>query len=166
LRQARIALRGIVAEKEVPMTSAVDRFFHSYVEAFNRSLGDAVDVEGIRAHFSDCFVGAGPQAAKCGENGDEFAETLRQGYAFYTSIGTKAMAVRGVTATPIDDTHQMARVDYRATYEKPSGEVVEIDFAVTYFLEARNDTFAIFGFVAGDEMALYRELGLLPDARA
>ena len=146
------------------MTEAVDRFFHSYVEAFNRSLGDAVDVEGIRAHFSDCFVAAGPQGARCGENGDELAETLRQGYAFYTSIGTKAMAVRGVTATPIYDTHQMARVDFRASYEKPSGETVEIDFTVTYFLEARNDTFAIFGFVAGDEMALYREHGLLPES--
>jgi hypothetical protein len=145
------------------MTSPVDQFFRNYVEAFNRSLGDTVDVERIRAHFSDCFVGAGPQGVRCGENGEEFAETLRQGYAYYVSIGTQSMAVRGVTTTPIDDTHQMARVDYGATYEKPSGDVVEIDFAVTYFLESRQDTFAIFGFVAGDEMALYREHGLLPD---
>jgi hypothetical protein len=146
------------------MSAAVDRFFQSYVDAFNRSLGERVDVEGIRSHFSDCFVAAGPQGVKCGDNTEEFAETLRQGYAFYTAIGTRAMALRGVTATPIDDLHQMATVDYRATYEKPSGETVEIDFAVTYFLESRDESFKIFGFVAGDEMALYREHGLLPDA--
>ena len=145
------------------MTAAVESFFQGYIDAFNRSLGDEVDVEGIRAHFSDCFVGAGPDGVKCGENNDDFADTLRQGYAFYRSIGTRAMAVRSVTTTPIDETHQMAKVAYRAAYEKPTGEIVDIDFAVTYFLASPNETrpFTIFGFVAGDEMALYRRHGLL-----
>jgi hypothetical protein len=142
--------------------STVDRFFQRYVEAFNRSLGESVDIAGIRAHFSPCFVAAGPNGVQCGQNDDSFAETLQIGYAFYTSIGTRAMALRGVTTTPIDATHQMAKVDYRATYEKPSGERIEIDFDVTYMLAARGDTFEIFAFVAGDEMALYRKHGLVP----
>jgi hypothetical protein len=146
------------------MPTAVERFFKSYVDAFNRSLGDQVDVEGIRSHFAECFIGAGPGGVRCGENGEEFAETLRQGYRFYTSIGTKAMALRGVTTTPIDDTHQMAKVDYRATYEKPSGENVELDFGVTYLLASSNDSFQIFAFIAGDEMALYRQYGLVPES--
>jgi hypothetical protein len=140
----------------------IDRFFATYVDAFNRSLGDQVDIEGIRAHFSPCFVAAGPQGVRCGQNDESFAETLQQGYAFYRSIGTKAMAVLGVTPTPIDDFHQMAKVDYRATYEKPGGERVEIDFALTYMLATRGDTVEIFAFVAGDEMALYRKHGLVP----
>lgn len=42
--------------------------------------------------------------------------------------------------------------------------MVEIDFADTYFVAARDQTNAIFGFVAGDEMALFRQSGLLDDA--
>jgi hypothetical protein len=71
------------------------------------------------------------------------------------------MALRGVTMTQIDASHQMATVDYRATYEKSSGEVVEIDFAVTYFLTSHDETLKIFGFVSGDEMAVYRDHGLI-----
>ena len=144
------------------MPITVAGFFQGYVDAFNRSLGGEVDVAGIRAHFSDCFVGAGPRGVQCGQNDDSFTEALHQGYAFYKDIGTKAMAVRGVTTTPIDETHQMARVAYRATYAKPSGEDVAIDFTVTYLLASRGESYEIFAFIAGDEMALYREHGLLP----
>lgn len=145
------------------MPTSVERFFAGYVEAFNRSLGASVDVAGIRSHFSPCFVAAGPNGVRCGQNDDSFADTLQQGYAFYTAIGTKAMALRGISTTPIDDAHQMAKVDYRATYEKRSGETVNLDFSVTYMLATRDDMFEIFAFVAGDEMALYRKHGLLPD---
>lgn len=145
------------------MPITIDQFFRGYVDAFNRSLGEQVDVEGIRAHFSPCFVAAGPGGVECGQNDASFAETLQQGYAFYKSIGTRAMAVRGVTTTPIDERHQMAHVDYRATYVKPDGETLGIDFAVTYMLAARDETFEIFAFVAGDEMALYREHGLIAE---
>ena len=147
------------------MPLEVESFFQGYVEAFNRSLGDEIDIEGIRSHFSDCFVAAGPASVKCGDNSEVFAETLRQGYTFYQSIGTRAMAVRSVTSTPIDDSHQMARVEYRATYERPSGEIMEIDFAVSYFLAQNGQTYKIFGFVAGDEMAMYQQHGLLAESK-
>jgi hypothetical protein len=97
------------------VSTAISRFFQGYVEAFNRSLGGVVDIEGIRSHFSPCFVAAGPQGVKCGQNDDAFAETLRQWYAFYAAIGTKAMTVRGIATTPIGDGHQMAKVEYRVT---------------------------------------------------
>jgi hypothetical protein len=153
-----------VQSSEVRVPASVDAFFEAYVESFNRSLGSEVDVDGIRAYFSDCFIGAGPAGVRCGENTTDFADALVQGYAFYRSIGTRDMAVRAITTTPIDETHQMARVDYRATYAKPSGETVAIDFAVTYFLAAQDQTFTIFGFVTGDEMAIFRQHGLLGDA--
>ena len=146
------------------MTEDVDRFFRSYVEAFNRSLGETGDVDGIRGHFSDCFVAAGPGGERCGENGDEFAETLQQGYGFYRSLGTRAMAVHGIIETPIDDAHRMAQVDYRAIYERPDGQMLELDFAVTYFLQSSDAGLKAFAFVAGDEMALYREHGLVPES--
>ena len=141
-------------------------FFAGYVDAFNRSLGDTVDIEGIQRHFSSCFVGAGPQGVQCGQNDEQFAEMLQQGYAFYRQVGTRAMYVRNVTTTPIDDAHRLARVAYRAHYVKPDGEPLEIDFEVSYMLAERGTTYEIFAFVTGDEMALYREHGLLPEADA
>jgi hypothetical protein len=143
-----------------PMT--IDEFFAGYVDAFNRSLGDTVDAEGIRRHFSACFVGAGPYGVQCGQNDASFTEALEQGYAFYRKIGTRAMAVRGITTIPIDDAHTLARVAYRANYEKPGGEALDLDFDVNYVLAAREETYEIFAFITGDERALYDEHGLLP----
>ncbi|MDQ2655717.1 MAG: nuclear transport factor 2 family protein [Chloroflexota bacterium] len=144
----------------------IDEFFAGYVDAFNRSLGDAVDAEGIRRHFSSCFVGAGPQGVQCGQNDASFTEALEQGYAFYRRIGTRAMAVRSITSIPIDDAHTMTRVAYRASYEKPEGEALDLDFEVSYMLAAPDETYEIFAFVTGDERALYEEHGLLPVADA
>lgn len=144
----------------------IEEFFAGYAEAFNRSLGETVDTAGIRRHFSSCFVGAGPQGVRCGQNDEQFAEALETGYAFYRSIGTRAMAVRGVTTVPVDALHTLARVAYRASYVKPDGDPLEIDFEVSYLLAAREETYEIFAFVTGDEAALYREHGLLPDADA
>lgn len=119
------------------MADRVERFFQGCIDAFNRSLGESGDVSAIRAHFSPCFVAAGPRGVNCGQNDDSFVEMLQQGYAFYTALGTKAMTLRGNRTTPIDDGRLLAGVDYRATYE-------------------------IFAYVAGDEVALYRKHGLVP----
>ena len=140
-----------------------DAFFSGYVAAYNRSLGDRVDADGIRAHFSDSFIAAGPDAVMTGDNDESFSETLEKGYAFYKSIGTKKMEFTGVEVTDIDETHYLARVSYRAEYEK-DGEIIAIPFSVSYLLERRGERLKIFGFVAGDEMALYRQYGLAPEA--
>lgn len=144
----------------------IEAFFAGYVDAFNRSLGDAIDAEGVRRHFSSCFVGAGPQGVQCGQNDASFTEALEQGFALYRKIGTRAMALRGIATTPIDDAHWLARVAYRASYEKPDGAPLDLDFEVSYMLAAQGDTYEIFAFVTGDERALYEQHGLLPDADA
>ena len=91
---------------------------------------------------------------------------LQQGYAFYRQVGTRGMAVRSVTATPIDDAHWLARVAYRAHYVKPDGEPLDLDFEVSYMLAERDETYEIFAFVTGDERALYEEHGLMLGADA
>jgi hypothetical protein len=144
------------------MVPDYEAFFESYVEAYNRSLGDTVDTEGIRAHFADCFVGSGPLGSNCGANDESFVEALNQGYAFYKSIGTKRMSVRGLAVTEIEPSHALVRVDYRAEYEK-DGNPLMVDFDVSYLLQTVADKTTIFAFIAGDEMGLYREIGLVPD---
>jgi hypothetical protein len=60
----------------------------------------------------------------------------------------------------------MAKVDFRASYEKTTGERLDIDFPISYLLAAWGDSFEIFAYVAGDEMAAYREHGLIPMDRS
>ncbi len=49
----------------------------------------------------------------------------------------------------------------RADYEKKDGTALSIDFDLTYFVQAFADGARIFGFVAGDERAVYREHGII-----
>lgn len=151
-------------EDAIAMT--IEEFFAGYLAAFNRSLGEQVDADGVRSHFSSCFVGSGPHGVQCGQNDESFVEALEQGYAFYRKIGMRAMAVRNITSIPIDGAHTLARVAYRASYEKPGGATLDLDFEVSYMLAARDATYEIFAFVTGDEWALYKEHGLLPASDA
>jgi hypothetical protein len=151
--------------KEHPMTrdqSDFESFFEGYVEAYNRSLGDSVDHEAIQTHFSPSFIGAGPGTLMTGDNDEAFARTLQKGFAFYRSIGTKKMNITSVQITDIDESHYLAKVHYSAEYDK-DGEPLTIPFPVSYMLEDTEGQLRIFGFIAGDEMALYRQYGLISD---
>jgi hypothetical protein len=55
----------------------------------------------------------------------------------------------------------MARVFYSSEYERSVGDLVTIDFDVTYMLHIEGATPRIFAYVAGDEQAALRENGLL-----
>lgn len=145
------------------MQAEIERFFREYVTAFNRSLGDSPDFETIRASFAPCFVAAGPMGVVCGQNDDSFLAMLERGYAFYRSIGTRSMKLLKVELTPIDAHHQMARVFYSSEYVRHDGDPVTIDFDVTYMLHIENGTPVIFAYVTGDEQAVLREHGLLPE---
>lgn len=137
-----------------------ETFFRTYAEAFNRALASEPAFETIMAAFTDCFIGASPGSVNCGRNGEDFRAALEQGYDFYRQIGTKRMSVRSVEVTPIDALHHMARVFWRADYEK-EGKPITIDFDVTYLLQTREDGPKVFAFVSGDEMAAYRRHGLI-----
>jgi len=138
-----------------------DRFFVRYADAYNRSLEGEVQDASIRSAFAEEFIAAGPQGTSCGRNDDSFSATLREAYAFYRAIGTKRMSMRRLHTTPIDDLHYMVRVYWRAEYQRKDGKPVTIDFDVAYMLSANAGDPKIFAFVAGDEMALYRQHGLV-----
>jgi len=57
----------------------------------------------------------------------------------------------------------MVRPYFHADYKKKNGEAQPIEFDVVYMLQRREDGPKIFAFVAGDEMAIYREHGLVDD---
>jgi hypothetical protein len=141
-----------------------EALFRDYVAAYNRSLGDTVDVKAFRAFFAESFIGAGANGqVSVGRNDESFAKTLQQGYAFYKAIGTRRMEIDLVHAEPLHEGHDKVIVSYRAHYKKKDGSRLEIPFQLVYLLQRREGGPKIFGFVAGDEMALYREHGLVDE---
>ena len=139
-----------------------DAFFRDYANAFERSLGDAVDSVAIRGFFAEDFIAAGvDESVQAGRNDDSFEAALQEGYAFYKAIGTTGMRVRKVEPAAIDQGHDLVRVHYTADYEKKDGSALSVDFDVVYLVQRRLTGPKIFAFIAGDEMGLYRRHGLV-----
>lgn len=144
------------------MPHNIPAFFESYANLYNRALAGENVFGEIMSRFSNRFIAAGPQSVSTGKQDAAFRRTLAKGYAFYRSIGTQKMTAKRVETTPIDANHCMAKVSYCAEYRKPDGSPLKLEFDVTYFLDVSTTKPKIFGFVAGDEMTLYKQHGLVP----
>lgn len=141
------------------------QWFRDYAAAYERSLGERVDSAAIRACFAEGFVGAPIQGpVQAGANDEAFERTLQAAYDFYRAIGTRSMSVERVQVAPVCLNHDRVRVFYRAGYRKPDGSPLTIRFDVVYLVQRRGEGPKIYAFIAGDEMALYRQHGLVDDA--
>ena len=141
-----------------------EAFFSNYVAVFNRSLKDGAGADAVRASYAEYFVSAGAGGAVMGgANDDRYAEVLRQGAGFYRAVGLQGMRLIKVEVTPIDAAHDMVRPYFHADYKKKNGEALPIEFDVVYMLQRREGGPKIFAFVAGDEMGLYRQHGLVDE---
>ncbi len=148
------------------MPHNIPAFFDSYVTLYNRALGGENVFGEIMDHFSPRFIAAGPEGVSTGKQGATFRRMLDKACRFYRQIGTKKITAKRVEVTRIDAAHSTARVSYCADHVKPDGSPLKIEFEVTYFVDMSRGKPKIFGFVAGDEMALYRQHGLIPEKRA
>ena len=138
-------------------------FFEGYVQTFNRMLAGEADAETVRLCYADAFISAGANGmVECTRNDHHYGKVLREGAEFYRRIGTRRMNVRRVEPQPIDEEHDLVRVLMSSEYQQRGTEIT-IDFDVTYLLQRRADGPKIFAFVSGDEMALYRERGLVDE---
>ena len=139
-----------------------EAFFSDYVHAYERSLGERVDTKAIRGFFVESFLSASVAGqVSAGANDDAFEKTLQQAYVFYRAIGTVSMQLERVEAEPLYENHDRVRVFYRAGYRKHDGTQPSISFDVMYLVQRRPGGPKIFGFIAGDEMAVYRQHGLV-----
>jgi len=145
------------------MPQNIPAFFDSYADLYNRALAGEDVFEEIMDRFSDKFLAAGPGSVSIAKQGGAFRRMLEKGYRFYRQIGTRKMTATRVEVTPIDAGHCMAKVFYRADYQKPDGSPLAINFDITYLLDITSAKPKIFAFIAGDEMEAYRKHGLLPD---
>lgn len=140
-----------------------EAFFSNYVDVFNRSVKGDVDTDAIRASYAEYFVSAGVGAVQGGANDEKYAEVLRQGAGFYRAIGLQGMTLRRVEVMPVDADHDIVRSYLRADYRRKNGETLSIEFDLVYMLQRREGGPKIFAFVAGDEMGLYRQYGLVDE---
>lgn len=140
-------------------------WFRAYADAYTRSLGEEVDVDAIRSFFAETVLGLGVDGSLNPANlaDPAFAEGLVQMYGFAKAVGTRRMAVERVEASPLYENHDRVRVFYRADYQKPDGSALSIPFDLVYLVQRRKAGPAIFAFIAGDEMALYRRHGLVDE---
>lgn len=139
----------------------LEHFFKDYEQFFMHSLGGTVDSEAVASFYAPALIAASPLGVMTGANDVAFREGLAAGYDQYRAIGTTGMHVRSVTMTPIDDLHAVASVAWRASYERPGGEVFDIDFDVHYLMQEHAGVLRIFGWISGDEQEVYKEHGLI-----
>jgi len=143
------------------LTPDYDRFFKDYVDFYNSALAMKPVIDDLRACYAEYLVSASGDKVMGGENGDEHRKLLEQGFEFYRAVGIRKMHLRGVETREIVALHDLARVFFSADMEKKDGTQFRIDFDVTYFLQRRDSGPKIFAFVSEDEMALFRDLGLV-----
>ena len=143
------------------MEANVRTLFERYERFFERSLGGEIDMDEVAELYAPEFIAATPAGVMGGKNDDSFRHAMTQGYAHYRAIGTKAMRIRGVRISAIDDLHCVAHIAWTATYAREGQPDVAIDFDVHYLVQALEGTPKVFGWVSGDEQALLREHGIV-----
>ncbi len=149
-------------------SKTIKEFFAEYEKHTNGAIHNpgATDPEAIALMYAECFVGASPGHVTCARNDNEFRAALRQGMEFYRSIGTRSMKIKGLDETAIDELHSLATAHWVAEHQLKLGKGTKkkrMDFDVTYLVQMRDGEPRIFAYVSGDEMAAYREAGLIPD---
>jgi hypothetical protein len=136
-------------------------FFTAYESRTNAALAGNIDVEGTMQSFANCFVEASPVGITCGNNDEQFRESIPKGIEFYRSIGTTEMKILAMDITVLDDFHGMAEVYWEAIYNTKEGKEDIIEFTVIYFVQGLNDQIKIFAYITGDEQKVLRERGLI-----
>lgn len=142
----------------------IERFFAAYARRSDDALRDPPleDVDGVTGSFAPYFVEAGPKGVIGAANGDEFRKMIPQGFARYRAVGGKAMRVRGIEVTELDDFNAFARVDWEFDYERQrDGHTGTVAFQNIYFLNFATGEPRIFAYVAPDEEQAMKEHGLI-----
>jgi hypothetical protein len=145
------------------MDEILKQFFAEYEARFNKAISEPpeIDVQGTAAAFSDCFIEASPTGVVCGKNDEQFRAQIPKGLEFYRSIGTKSMLIASLSITSLDDRHSLAKVHWKAQYQKRDGQQEKIDFDVIYLVQTIGGKPKIFAYIVGDEERYLRERGLI-----
>ena len=144
-------------------TPDYDSFFRAYVDFYNAALEGKPVIQDMRCCYAEYVVAASAGKVMGGENGEEYGKVLEQGFGFYRAIGVRIMRLRRVETREVMPDHDLARVYFTADMQKKDGSQFSLDFDVAYFLQRRDSGPKVFAFVSEDEMALFRDMGLVDE---
>jgi len=142
------------------MESSVRALFDRYERLFNQSLHGDVDMDEVASLYASEFIAASPAGVMTGKNDEQLKRVMAQGFERYRAIGTKAMRIREVGFSALDDRHCVAHVAWTGTYNRNGQPDITIDFDVHYLVQTLNGKPKVFGWISGDEQALLRERGI------
>lgn len=150
-------------QKDISASRAeIDNFFFQYTTRFNQALKEErlADKETASA-FAKCFVEASPRGVTYGDNNAQFCKMIRQGYAFYRSLGMTDMEIISKEVTILDEYHSLVKVHWRASFVKVDGSLDEIEFNVFYLLQKLTTSYKIFAYITGDEQKALKQKELI-----
>ncbi|MBB3391635.1 hypothetical protein FHT82_004413 [Rhizobium sp. BK275] len=142
------------------MEAVVEKLFERYERLFRQALAGKADMDEIASLYASDVIAASPAGVMSGKNDDELKRMMAQGYEHYRSIGTKEMLLRHVRLSPIDESHCVAHVAWRAAYARKDQPDTDIDFEVHYLVQVLDGGAKVFGWVSGDEQALLKQHGI------
>lgn len=143
------------------MEPSIRTLFERYERIFNQSLSGDIDLDEIALPYTSDFIAASPAGVMTGKNDDRLKHAMAEGYARYRAMGTKAMHIRSMRLSEIDELHCVAHVAWTATYARKDKPDVAIDFDVHYLVQTLDREPKVFGWVSGDEQALLRKHGII-----
>jgi hypothetical protein len=140
----------------------IDEFFFQYATRFNQALREErTDVDDTANAFAKCFIEANPRGVTCGDNDAQFRKIIRQGHAFYRSIGMTDMEIISKEIIGLDEYHWLVEVHWRASFVKVDGSLGEIEFDAFYLLQKLTNSYKIFTYITGDEQKALKEKELI-----
>ena len=143
------------------LETSVRKLFKRYEAVFAAGLHGDVDMDQAAALYASEFIAASPAGVITGKNDAQLKEVMAQGYARYRAIGTKAMRMRGLRISPIDEHHCVAHVAWTATYVRKHQPDVVIEFDVHYLVQQLGAEPKVFGWISGDEQTLLKAHGVV-----
>jgi phenolic acid decarboxylase len=137
-------------------------FFADYEARTNRAFADpaTIDAEASAGAYAACFIEAHPKGVICFQNDEELRKSIPQMMEAQRKIGAREMKIAGLTITPLDALHAMAKIRWEAHYVKPDGSDVSAAFDEIYFVQVIDETPKIFAYIAGDQEKLLKEIGV------
>jgi hypothetical protein len=146
------------------MDAEVKALFQRYQRLFEKGLSGDVDAREVATFYAPAFIAASPAGVFTGKNDEALLQVMEEGYARYRQTGMKNMRLRDIRLSVLDDRHCVAHVGWTADYVRRGQADVAITFDVHYLIQKLDGEPKIFGWVSGDEQALLRQHGILPDS--
>ena len=137
------------------VSNDVKMFFDAYEENSNTP-----GPEHIASQYGDTFMFAGPQGVQSVKK-EDFLRVLPKREGFFKAAGLIDSRIQSLEEIRLDDHYVMVKVFWAMSFEKRTGEPIEVDLATTYMLYQGDAEFQIvFQLDHQDFMKKVGELGL------